>query len=73
MTVLIVPNYLELKDFNGLVLDLGTLDQPLHLVIEGGVPREQRLLKGHLPKVIYHQEYQYTKEKEHTPGQIQCY
>jgi len=23
----------------------------------GGVPREQKMLKGHLPKVIYHQVY----------------
>ena len=23
----------------------------------GGVPREQKLLKGHLPRVIYHQVY----------------
>ena len=23
----------------------------------GGVPREQKMLKGHLPRVIYHQEY----------------
>jgi len=27
----------------------------------GGVPREQKMLKGHLPRVIYHQVYQYTK------------
>ena len=27
----------------------------------GGVPRSQRLLKGHLPRVIYHRVYQYTK------------
>jgi len=25
------------------------------------VPREQKMLKGHLPRVIYHQAYQYTK------------
>ena len=23
----------------------------------GGVPREQKMLKGHLPRVIYHQAY----------------
>ena len=27
----------------------------------GGVPREQTMLKGHLPRVIYHQVYWYTK------------
>ena len=27
------------------------------------VPREQKMLKGHLPRVIYHQVYQYTKKK----------
>ena len=26
-----------------------------------GVPREQKTLKGHLPRVIYHQVYSYTK------------
>ena len=26
-----------------------------------GVPREQKMLKGHLPRVIYHQVYQHTK------------
>jgi len=26
----------------------------------GGVPREQKMLKGHLPRVIYHQVYEYT-------------
>ena len=29
-----------------------------------GVPREQKMLKGHLPRVIYHQVYEYTKIKE---------
>jgi len=24
----------------------------------GGVPREQKMLKGHLPRVIYHQLYE---------------
>ena len=27
----------------------------------GGVPREQKKLKGHLPRVIYHQVYYYTE------------
>ena len=30
----------------------------------GGVPREQKMFKGHLPRVIYHQVYQYTKITE---------
>ena len=31
-------------------------------VIDSGlVPREQKMLKGHLPRVIYHQMYEYTK------------
>ena len=29
--------------------------------ILGGVPREQRMLQGHLPRVIYHQFYQCAK------------
>ena len=29
----------------------------------GGVPREQKMLKGHLPRVIYHQVCYYTKIK----------
>ena len=41
----------------------------------GGVPREQRMLKGHLPRFIYHRVYLYTKmffqegntEKERSP------
>ena len=28
----------------------------------GGVPPEQKMLKGHLPRVIYHQVYLYTKK-----------
>ena len=28
----------------------------------GGVPREQTMLKGHLPRVIHHQVYKYTKK-----------
>ena len=27
----------------------------------GGVPREQKMPQGHLPRVIYHQVYLYTK------------
>ena len=27
----------------------------------GGVPREPKMLKGHLPRVIYHQVYLYTR------------
>jgi hypothetical protein len=27
----------------------------------GGVPREKKMLEGYLPRVIYHQAYQYTK------------
>ena len=33
------------------------------LVGVGGVPREQKMLEGHLLRVIYHQVYQYTKKK----------
>ena len=29
----------------------------------GGVPREQKILKGHLPRVIYHQVYWCMKKK----------
>jgi len=29
----------------------------------GGVPREQKMLKGHLPRVIYHQIYSVYKHK----------
>ena len=29
--------------------------------LKGGVPREQKMLKGHLPRVIDHQVYEYTK------------
>ena len=28
----------------------------------GGVPREQKILKGHLPRVIYHQVYKHAKK-----------
>jgi len=33
----------------------------------GGVPREQKMLKGHLPRVIYHQVYQFTKKRISEP------
>ena len=29
----------------------------------GGVPREQKMFKGHLPRVVYHQVNEYTKIK----------
>ena len=37
-------------------MDIGGL---LRMVVVGeeAVPREQKLLKGHLPRVIYHQVY----------------
>jgi hypothetical protein len=35
--------------------------QGLPLRVEGGVPREQKMLKGHLPRVIYPQVNLYTK------------
>jgi hypothetical protein len=28
-----------------------------------GVPREQKMLKKHLPRFMHHQVYKYTKEK----------
>ena len=31
----------------------------------GGVPREQKVLKGHLPRVEYHQVCQYMKIKRY--------
>ena len=33
----------------------------------GEVPREQEMLKGHLPRVVYHQVYQYTKDNNPYP------
>jgi len=33
----------------------------------GGVPREQKMLKGHLPTVKYHQVYKYTKIRSVRP------
>ena len=40
----------------GKVMDSGWLAQRV-----GGLPREQKMLKGHLTKVIYHLVYQHTK------------
>jgi len=40
-----------------------TLNDARLRVGSGGVPREQKMLKGHLPRVIYHEVYQYTKLK----------
>ena len=37
------------------------------LWILGGVPREQKMLMGHLLRVIYHQVYQYSEIIEHPP------
>ena len=36
--------------------------QPRHTdeLKTGGVPREQNILKGHLPRVMYHQVYRYS-------------
>jgi len=34
----------------------------------GGVPRAQKMLKGHLPRVIYHQIYTAYKDKEPCDG-----
>ena len=53
--------YIEVKEFG-----LDSMDElyPLLKVIDsglGGVPREQEMLQGHLPRVISHQVYQYTK------------
>ena len=36
------------------------------LETSGRVPREQKMLKGHLPRVIYHQVYYYTKKNTFT-------
>jgi len=30
----------------------------------GGTPREQKMLKGHLPRVIFHHVYKYTEMKD---------
>jgi len=41
----------------------------------GGVPREQKMLEGHLPRVIYHQVYQFTKIHKSlptVPSQFAC-
>jgi len=44
--------------------------RPGSSLIEGGVPREQKMLKGHLPRVIYHQVYSYTKIKTLARGAL---
>ena len=46
-----------------LLIGLGWLAQriPIHHVSLEGVPQEQKMLKGHLPRVVYHQVYKYTK------------
>ena len=41
----------------------GTISELPGIIRLGGVPREQKMLKGHLPRVIYHRVYQYTKTK----------
>ena len=38
-------------------LRAGLLNLVQGLGFLGGVPREQKMLKGHLPRVIYHQAY----------------
>jgi len=38
----------------GLMIDSGLVGSTDSL---GGVPREQKMLKGHLPRVMYHQVY----------------
>jgi len=42
------------------------------VIDSGGVPREQKMLKGHLPRVIYHQVYLYTKKKKGKGGLATC-
>ena len=39
------------------------------LITIGGVPGEQKLLKEHLPRVIYHRVYQCTKKQDPNPVQ----
>ena len=52
------------EDISGLRRGLcGVIDSGLVGSTVGGVPREQKMLKGHLPRVIYHQVYLYTKIK----------
>ena len=46
------------------VLSRGFVSKPQSAL--GGVPRQQKMLKGHLPRVIYHQVYKYTKIKGFT-------
>ena len=43
------------------------------LVIDSGLigrlPREQKMLKGHLPRVVHHQVHQYTKKIQEPSAQ----
>ena len=49
------PSRLRVKRLNRCdAVECEALDR---LRVVGGVPREQKMLKGHLPRVIYHQEY----------------
>ena len=43
-------------DLSGLAVDFETEGVEVYSSL-GGVPREQKMLKGHLPRVIYHQVY----------------
>ena len=38
--------------------------------LRGGVPREQKMLKGHLPRVIYHQVNLYTKIEQQLYSEV---
>ena len=38
---------------------------PMRLLIVGGVSREQKLFKEHLPRVIYHRVHRFTKMYAH--------
>jgi len=59
------PLQISAKDLHADVGDFeGALEAVMRIYIEptdstkqGGVPREQKMLKGHLPRVIYHQVY----------------
>ena len=47
--IVLAPNDVHLRkgDVHSVVIDSGL----------GGVPREQKILKGHLPRVLYHPVY----------------
>ena len=47
-----VKTILEIRTMFMRVIDSG-----LVVATERGVPREQKMLKGHLPRVIHHQVY----------------